>query len=169
MEENSFDPEPPNAMDVEEVEPDEVLLSEKGLKFLRQTRPWVRFMSIIVYISVVFMALGGLTIFLAGLTGNFFGNNSMVFASFPGGTYIAGLVYIILAVLYIVPGVFLSRYASAIKSLETSPSPELLESALKYQKSFWRYVGVFTVVCLVVAASAFAFGFALALFNFLNR
>jgi magnesium-transporting ATPase (P-type) len=169
MEENSFDPEPENSVDVEEVEAEDVLLSEKGLKFLRQTRPWVRLMSVIVYISVGFMVLGGLTIFLVGLTGNFMGNNSAVFASMPGGTHLAGLVYILLAVLYFVPGVFLSRYASAIKTLEFSPAPESLENALKYQKSFWRYVGVFTVVCLVFIASGFAFGFAVAFFNFLNR
>lgn len=169
MEENSIDPVPDKTAEIETVKSDAISLSEKGLKFLSQTKPWVRFMSIIVFISVGFMALGGLAMFLVGFAGNIFGKAAEPYTLVPGGTVTAGIVYIVLAVLYIAPGIFLSRYASAIKKLEASPDSRSLETAIKYQRSFWRYVGVITVFCLVVSAAVCAFLVAVALFNFINR
>jgi hypothetical protein len=67
MDENSTGSIPDNASSVgEEVvvnsepedKPDEVVLTANGQKFLLQTRPWVRFLSIMVYIFAVFALLG---------------------------------------------------------------------------------------------------------------
>jgi hypothetical protein len=166
MEENSIDPAPDKTADIETVKSDAISLSEKGMKFLSQTKPWVRFMSIIVFISVGFMVLGGLMMFLVGFAGNIFGKAAESYTPVPGGAVTAGLA---LAVLYIAPGIFLSRYAAAIKKLEASPDARSLEAAIKYQRSFWRYIGVITVFCLVVSAAVCAFLVAVALFNFINR
>ncbi len=170
MEENSLDPSSGDEVVFEDANSEAVLLSEKGCKYLSQTRPWVRFMSIIVFIGAGFMILGGLAMMIFGMTGAFFsGNNTPAYGATPGGSFAAGIVYIILSVLYIAPGIFLSRYASSIKILDATPSSEALERALRYQKSFWRYVGVLTVIMLVIMAAAIAFSFAIGIFMFLNR
>ena len=143
MDDHSMEPEPYKTIDVENVQPADVLadiiLTNKGMKFLRQTRPWARFMSIIVFIGAGLMLLAGIMMFLFGASGNFLGANDPALQDLPGRSFVLGWVYLVLAVLYVAPGVFLFRYASAIKTLESACTAEALEKALKYQKSFWRY------------------------------
>ena len=169
MDENSSAPAQDNISEVEAVKPEDVFLSAKGHKFLNQTRPWVRFMSILVFISAGLMALLGLILLLYGIAGDKFSNNSAAFDMFPIGTFPVVLTYLLMAVLYIAPGIFLARYATAIKVLESTRTSGALEKALKYQKSFWRYVGILTVAFLVITAALFAFTFAVAFFMYLNR
>jgi hypothetical protein len=52
--------------------------------------------------------------------------------------------------MYILPGIFLFRYASAIKALKSDPSSPALEDALRYQKTFWRYLGILTIIMLCI-------------------
>jgi hypothetical protein len=177
MDENSMDSPTENFLDSEEKKPleggagrlEETVLSVTGQKFLNQTRPWVRFLSIMVYIGAIFTLLGGLMIILAGYAGALFGAGSEAFQQFPGGGFALGLVYLVLAVLYVPPGIFLSRYASAIKTLESTGTSMALENALKYQKSFWRYAGILTVIGLIVMAAVIAFSLAVGLFMVLNK
>lgn len=169
MEENTLDPSSEDSVVVEEAESEDVLLSEKGRKYLNQTGPWVRFLSVIIFISVGFMMLGGLAIVLVGMTGAFLGKNNPVYDVMPGGSFAVGIVYVVAALLYVAPGLFLVRYASSIKKLNAEPSSLALENALKYQKSFWRYIGVITVILLVFVAAALAFTFTLGFFMALNR
>jgi hypothetical protein len=72
-----------------------------------------------------------------------------VLGSAIGGGLLA-LVYVVLACVYIPLGVYLFRYASAIKHLRANANAGVLEDALKHQKSFWRYAGVLMAVCLGV-------------------
>lgn len=169
MDENPMDQASEYAAGVETAEAEDVLLTDKGYKFLNQTRPWARFMSIMVFIGAAFMMLGAATMFVLGLTGNLVGARSEIFRQMPGGILSLGVLYAITGILYIPPGVFLARYATAIKNLESLRTSPALEKALKYQKSFWRYVGILTVIGLIVAAAFIAFSFAVAFFMFINR
>jgi len=172
-----MDPEPYNTINVEseeseEVEPSEpldILLTEKGQKFLNQTRPWVRFLSIMVFIGAGFMVIGGLAMLLLSMTGSLVGAGSDTFGILPGQSVIIGLIYVVLSILYIAPGIFLFRYATAIKVLKSMRTSQALENALKYQRSFWCYVGILTVICLVITAAAIAFSMAVGFFMFLNK
>jgi len=159
MDENSTDSIPDNTSGGEEEvfvnkgtkdKPDEVLLTANGQKFLNQTRPWVRFLSIMFYILTTFTLLGGLTVLIVTMSGNLFNSENNAFGQLPGGGFELGLLYLVMAILYVPPGIFLSRYASAIKTLESTPASDVLERALKYQKSFWRYVGILTVIVLII-------------------
>jgi hypothetical protein len=53
-----------------------------------------------------------------------------------------------MAAFYIVPGIFLMRYASRIAALVASGRADDLESALAAQKSFWKFVGIVVAVVL---------------------
>jgi hypothetical protein len=61
-----------------------------------------------------------------------------------------GLLYVVLAFLYIPPVLYLHRYASRIRDLVRENSFQNLELALGAQKSFWKYLGMFTVITLVI-------------------
>jgi len=52
----------------------------------------------------------------------------------------------------VAPGVFLHRCASAIRYLKSTCTDSGLENALKQQKPFWRFVGILSLIGLVIAA-----------------
>ncbi len=156
--------ENPDAMPVSEpgradVPPPDVPLTSSAQRYLDQTRPWARFLSIMTFLMAAFMTLAGITMIVLGIGPRFVPSGPGRFGSLgsvEGAT--GGLFYIVLAILYLAPGVFLSRYASAIRVLEMTRSPQALEDALRNQKSFWRYIGILTIIGLIFTAAVIAVG-----------
>jgi vacuolar-type H+-ATPase subunit I/STV1 len=138
----------------------DITLTPTAKQHLDQTRPWVKFMSIMLFITSAFMIVMSILMVTVGLGPRFTPPGQGRLGSFGALGFMANLVgaffYILLAILYVAPGVFLWRYAGAIKLLELSRSPEALEEALENQKSFWRYIGILTVTGLILAATLIA-------------
>lgn len=115
------------------------------VQLLVQTRPWVRFLAVLGFISTGFMVLGALVV--------------LVVPGFPPGGGVPGalkvgmaLVYLSIAGVHLPPALFLYRYASHIQALQASAGAGDLERALAAQKSFWRYVGILALVVLCLYA-----------------
>ncbi len=108
---------------------------------LRATKPWVRFISVILFISVGLMLLGGLAMMLmpspGGLGGSSFGA-------------VFGILYILFGGLYLAPAFFLHKYASSINDFLQGGGDSAMESALESQKSFWRFVGILTLIVICI-------------------
>jgi hypothetical protein len=115
---------------------------------LRATKPWVRLISVIMFISVGLMFLGGLVMMLmpspAGMRGFGFGP-------------IVGIFYFIFGLLYLLPAYFLHQYASSINDFLQGGGDSAMENALGSQKSFWRFVGILTLVIISLYALVFLF------------
>lgn len=128
-------------------------LTPLAQQYLDQTRPWVRFMSIVIFVMSGLMVLMGIGMLLVSMFGGFAlrdtGASGVLGSAMVGG--LLALLYVALACLYVVPGMHLARYASAIKLLKTNCDTGLLEDALKHQKSFWRFVGILTAIGLALA------------------
>jgi hypothetical protein len=120
-------------------------VSEDAVEYLRKTKPWVRFLAILGIIGMILMVLGGIAMVVIG------GSAFHYVGGLPMRIGMA-LVYIVLAILYFPPLLFLNRYASRIGDLVNDHSTESLEAALRAQKSFWKYVGVFTLILMGVYA-----------------
>ncbi len=120
-------------------------------QYLDQTRPWVQFMAVIVFISAGLMVLSGIVMLgislAAGATAGA-GASASPFGAVGGA--LLGMFYVALSLVYIVPGVYLARYAKAIKLLRTDGGAERIENALKQQRSFWRFVGIVTAICIIL-------------------
>lgn len=117
------------------------------IEHLRATKPWVRFMSIIMFISVGFM-------FLAGLLMMFMPSSGMGGIGFGP---VVGFIYFIMGGLYIVPGYFLHQFASSIGDFLNGGGDSAMENALGSQKSFWRFVGILTLVVIGIYVLVFVF------------
>ena len=104
---------------------------------LSQTRPWVRFMSVMLFICAGFMVLAGIGMAL--------------FIAIAGGAWgmaLLGLLYVAFAILYIAPGVFLWTYANRIDIFLRQRTTDRLDSALEAQKSFWKFIGIMMIIML---------------------
>jgi hypothetical protein len=132
-------------------------LTPLAQQYLDQTRPWVRFMSVLTFASAGLMALVGIGTLVVAVLGGVpatqdEGPEARAFASgFAAGQ---AFVFVLLAFVYVAPGLYLSRYATAIKRLKANATAGGLEDALKHQKSFWRFAGILSAIGLVVAAFA---------------
>jgi hypothetical protein len=134
------------------------VLTPLARQYLDQTRPWVRFMAIVTFVGAGLTALLAAVILVAVVLSGGLGREGNAPASQGGalGAVLAALVYLATACLYVALGLFLSRYAAAIHRLQATGAEADLEDALKSQKSFWRFVGICTVVGLVIGAIGLA-------------
>jgi len=121
------------------------------IESLKQTKPWVRFISIMVFIAGGLVFVVGLLLILgAGLFSSLSGT---VLGGAPLG--LIGFLYTVIACLFWFPALYLFRYASGIKRACSCDQVGGVEDALKNQKSFWRFAGIllllliFQVVALV--------------------
>lgn len=116
---------------------------------LKRTRPWVLLISIIGFIFTALMAIATAGIFFGG------GAAIMSGTGMPAGTGGSGLImgmaamYLVMTVLYFIISLLLLKYAGAIKRFVASGSSQDMEQALKHQASFWKLIGILTLVTLV--------------------
>lgn len=69
-----------------------------------------------------------------------------------GGAVGLGVVYFLMAFFYIYPALKLGGYSSRITELMNVPSEANLVAALNEQRAFWKYIGILTVIVLVLYA-----------------
>lgn len=117
---------------------------------LQKTRPWVRFIAVLMFIISALMLLAGVLMGAFGATGGFkpAGGGSAAFnAGFGVGM---AALYAFIAVLYMYPALKLWKYADRIRDLVNSRQGIDLEKALNEQRAFWKFVGVMIIVLLVL-------------------
>ncbi len=115
-------------------------ISPSVVGMLRQTKPWVRLLAVLGFIGIAFMVLASVSMLALGST---------MGGGLPAGFGVAMMLgYLVMAGIQLPAAIFLNRYASRIGALVNSGAPGDLEEALAAQKSFWRYVGILTLIML---------------------
>ena len=157
----------PGARQVQSQAPVEAGVSARTIDLLRRTRPWVVFLAVLGAIGSVFLIIGALAaLALGGAV-----TKAMMGSELEGAPKwlpmaMAG-VYAIIALLYVIPVIKMFKYSGAVKSLVRTRSLRDLESALEYQRSFWKFIGlttaVFMAVYLLIGILAAGFGAAAAM------
>jgi hypothetical protein len=142
------------------------VLTENALLHLKDAAPWLRFLAIIGFIACGLTVLVGIVMVIAlAITGNGFASaefqeiaeaegvlkGSTWFEKITNGLgAFMGIIYIGIAVLYFFPSKFLWTFGEKLRAyLQTNSSADL-ELALKNNKSFWKYMGIATIVCLAL-------------------
>lgn len=122
------------------------LITPLVVDHLRGTKPWVRLLSIVGFVTSALVLIVALVMPFGGALSGELGGA-------VGGVAMAA-VYLLLGCLYFFPSLFLFRYASAIRRFLETGDGASLELALSHQRSFWRLVGIMTVVVLCFYAVA---------------
>ena len=122
-----------------------VVLTPRALELLRQTRPWVQF------IGLVLLVVSALVIAGAAV-----GGVLMVVQREPAHA-LQFVLYLVVALVYLFPGIYLRRYAVRLRDALNLRDSGHLEAALEAQKSFWRLVGVLTAIVVGIYALAIVF------------
>ena len=107
---------------------------------LAQTKPWVRFLSVLGFIGT-------------GLAVTFFLVSGFLGVGAPGPMELI-IMAPMCVLFYLIPSVLLWKYANRINDFLGSANPGSFSVALIAQKSFWKYVGITAAVVLVLYAGS---------------
>ena len=121
----------------------ELNLNAHSKSFLKEIAGWTYFLSIIGFIFV------GLLVLIA-VSANSIYNNMAQFSQespFDVGLFMTA-VYVIVALIYFFPILFLFKFSKRLKSALKSKEDEELASALEILKSHYKFIGVFTIIVL---------------------
>lgn len=116
------------------------------VEHLRCTRPWVKFCSLAGYITSGFLILIAL-ITLRAMSGRFP----------PHYLLFLGLFFLILAVLFLIPSLWLSRYEKSIIRLSVTNRIEDLEQSIAHQRAFWKQMAIMILFVLLMYLITIAF------------
>ena len=115
------------------------VISPLMIEHLDKTRPWVLFLGILGMIGTAFLIMGGLLMLVMGSALGMQDDSNPFGAAvgpFLGGFYLLGAVF------YFFPSLFLLRYSGAIRNIGGRANTAGFEDALKNQRSFWRFTGI---------------------------
>jgi hypothetical protein len=129
-------------------------ITEGVLEQLRKTKGWVKFLGVMAFIGAALMVVLGVVIMAGGAFGAAFAGQAGAELG-PWFTAIIGLIYIVMALLYIYPGMKLWKYGKTIDRLLEDRASVTLEAALNEQRSLWKFCGIMMIIMLslyIVAA-----------------
>jgi len=123
----------------------ELSISRKSAAYLSETEKWTKFLSIVGFAFV------GIIVIIALFASSIFSSVPFGQNSGMGGSmgFVFSGIYFVMAALYFFPIWYLYKFSTNIKDAIQSKSSEQLELALSNQKSFFKFIGIFTVVVLV--------------------
>jgi hypothetical protein len=128
-------------------------LTDTMIRYLKGVSPWLRFIGIVGFISCGMLVLSGI-IFLVALPAMSSLWDSIeeleTYSDVLGAAFgvTMGLYFVIAAVLYFFPSLFIYNFGSKIRSYLQSGTDQDLEEAFKNNKSFWKFVGILTIIAL---------------------
>lgn len=125
-----------------ELHDERLELTSESVYFLKKITTWTKFFSILGFImSAVLIVLGVFSkIFFFAL------NES---TSMPISTFL-GFVYIVLGIVYVFPALYLYGFTDKTNKAIRDTDSSLITLALKNLKSCLKFMGILTIVVLVI-------------------
>lgn len=130
-------------------------ISINAHQYLAETGRWTQFLAIMGFILTGLIVIMGL--FAGTLFSALSGGQSQAMLG-QGMGIIFGGVYVLLGLLYFFPSMYLFNFSKKLKAAILTRDNGELEDALKNQKSFYKFWGVFTIVviCFYLVFGVFA-------------
>ncbi len=140
----------------------ELQLDQQTSAHLADTARWAKFLAVVGFIFCALMVLAALfagaifsTVF--GHMGGAMGSSSLDGVGAAGGAFIS-VIYILGALLYFFPILYLYRFATKTQMALRSRDQELLAASFRNLKACFRFIGVLTIICLGFMALGLIFG-----------
>ncbi|HZI01325.1 MAG TPA: DUF5362 family protein [Flavisolibacter sp.] len=130
---------------------------------LLETTKWAKFLAIVGFVLCALIVITG--IFFGSIMGSMLGNVSETNPGLTGGlSVVMAVVYILFALLYFFPCLFLYRFATKMKAALNGNSQEDLTISFQNLKSMFKFVGILMIILLAFYGLVLLFamiGFAL--------
>jgi uncharacterized membrane protein (DUF485 family) len=129
-------------------------LLQETIQNLNETRKWTNFLSIMGFIFI------GLMILIAFAAGSMFAAMGESESNMPFSGTILGFFYLVIAFIYFFPILYLYRFSKFTKKALETQNPNDLNEAFKNLKSHYRFMGIITIIMIVLYALLFLIGIA---------
>lgn len=136
------------------METNKLVITENCKKDLLITAKWSRIYAIISIFSVAILLVVGIVL----LVSSFFIDNQQIGLD-KEMLAPAGVMYILLGLMLIIPTMYLLQFGKNAKKAVAEDELELMELAINRMKSYWKFMGVFTIVVIVTTLSMVVVGF----------
>lgn len=123
----------------------ELQFTNEAKDFLATAGKWATFLSIVGFIVLGFMLIGSLSMFAMGSMLEGMGGAAGPMAGFMSGA-VLGSIYLVVVVLCFFPTLFLFKFGSKAKQAVASNSTPELTQSLGNLKSYFKFMGIFTIV-----------------------
>jgi hypothetical protein len=136
-------------------------IDDSNRAHLSEAAKWGRFLAIVGFVVCVLIVLGGL--YLA-FTISSMESRLSDFSGYRGSSLGSGfgvgmaVVYILFAVIYFFPCLFLLRFSNAMKVALSGNDQGQLTESFKNLKVMFRYVGIITIIIICIYLLLFILG-----------
>ncbi len=113
--------------------------------YLKETAKWSKFLAIVGFVLTGLMAIAGV---FAGTMMTAFSALSPELGIFPAGGFT--LIYLVIAAFYFFPCLYLFQMSQKLVLAIESQDSEQLTWALEKQKSLFKFVGICTLVMVIL-------------------
>jgi len=126
---------------------------------LSEAARWAKFLAIVGFVICGLIVIGGLFFasLMSSMSSGFSRSNYEYEAMTSGITTFMSALYILVAVLYFIPCLFLYKFGNMMKPALASNDQEMLNSSLQNLKKMFRFVGILTIIVLVFFAIGILF------------
>ncbi len=131
-----------------QIPPQAPLVVDDQLKsYIRNTVKWAKFLAVVGFVITAFIVI------MAFSMGSLMTTLSQI-ESIPrfGGTVAITIFYLIIALLYFIPCLFLYRFAKRTREAVDGDSQEQLLSGFDHLNRFFKFVGILTLIYLIIMA-----------------
>ena len=122
--------------------------------YLRETAKWAKFLSILGFIFIGLMVIGSIFMgsFMTSMASDFGGSPGMM----DTGFFTA--YFIVMALISIIPVLYLYRFATKIKLALESDNQDVLSEGFRNLKSYYKFIGIIMAIIMGLYAILIAFG-----------
>jgi hypothetical protein len=127
-------------------------VTENAKAYLKTAVTWSGFYAIISFVVLGLYVICGIIMMISG---GFLRDSMTGMGISMGITYIlVGIAYILVAILYFFPALYLYRFSQRTKKALVNDDEIVLEGAFQNMKSYWKFIGILTIVKIAVVILA---------------
>lgn len=122
----------------------EIHVNHESRGYFYEMAKWCKFLSIVGFIGIGLMVVGGLTLGMLS-------KNSLV-SYMPSATLFVSLFYVIFALLYFYPIFCMYKFSTLMKKGLNENNQTMFNEGLSNLKAMFKFMGILTIVMLVAYA-----------------
>jgi uncharacterized membrane protein YjgN (DUF898 family) len=141
---------------------DQLVINDQTRSYLKETARWAKFLAIVGFVFIGLMALMGF--FFASAFSSMAALGSEASELPIPSTMPFVFIYFVILLLYIMPTLYLYRFADRLQTSLKNNSQSDVNAAFENLKSLFKFVGILTVIMIFIYGLLFIFGILTSLF-----
>lgn len=122
----------------------QLIVNTLSKNYLNETQKWSKFLAIVGFIGIGLLVI--ISISMVFFVSNAFGG--MEDSPLSGGLF--GIIYLLMAALYFFPVYYMYKFSKHMKTALSNNDTENIGEAFKFLKSQYKFMGIYTIICLGV-------------------